>query len=429
MPTAKVLVLGAGLSGLSAAYHLGQDCTLLEKGARAGGLCLSEKFPPGFTFDHAIHILYTKDAYCTGLIKRLLGKNISRQERESWIFSNRVFTRYPYQANLHGLPQKTVKECVDGVISARRARPIKQENFREWIYATFGEGIAGNFMVPYNEKVWGYPLEKMGHGWIEGRVPVPSVREVLEGSRRPQEKRYGPNSEFWYPEKGGINALAAALAEKVKNIRLGCEVTAISAGRKTVTINGETEMRYEKLISSIPLPRLVSLIEDAPASLRRLSARLASNTVITVNIGLRRKPALPYHWVYFPEREYVFHRVSFPHNFSASMAPPGCGSVQAEITCSKHKRVIEGAVMEDTVSGLCASGIIEEKDIIHKSSFRLEPAYVIYTLDHAETVSAMHQKLNACGICPIGRFGDWEYYNMDQSILSGKRCAERLRSG
>src|SRR5262249_28520535 len=104
--------------GLSAAYHLGQDALLLEQNDTVGGWCRSIDVN-GFTFDYAGHIMFSKDPYVHEMYKLLLGDNVHWQDREGWDYSKNVYTRYPFQGALYGLPPHVIKECILGAIESR----------------------------------------------------------------------------------------------------------------------------------------------------------------------------------------------------------------------------------------------------------------------------------------------------------------------
>ncbi len=116
--SAETIVIGAGPTGLSAAYHLGEDSILLEQNHRVGGWCRSIE-ENGFTFDYAGHIMFSNEPYVHQLYQMLLGDNVHWQDREAWIFSKNVYTRYPFQGALYGLPPQVIKECIVGAVEAR----------------------------------------------------------------------------------------------------------------------------------------------------------------------------------------------------------------------------------------------------------------------------------------------------------------------
>lgn len=269
--TPRVVVVGAGPTGLSAAYHLGKDSVLLERGPEVGGWCRSIE-DNGFTFDYAGHIMFSNDPYVHQLYQVLLGDNVHWQDREAWIYSKHVYTRYPFQGALYGLPPEVIKECIVGAIESRfgplngtkpaveipvvvgsadytgperrgmfeplvhnsangapKAKPVTRDkrtdydgverrsagtpykgaprNFEEFIYKVWGAGIAKHFAIPYNRKLWAVPLDEMETSWLGGRVPLPNLEEMIDGALHPVGKPMGPNARFGYPLHGGFQAL------------------------------------------------------------------------------------------------------------------------------------------------------------------------------------------------------------------------------
>src|ERR1051325_7369777 len=197
----SVLVIGAGPTGLSAAYRLGDDALLLEQCDQVGGWCRSVE-DHGFTFDFAGHIMFSNDPYVHQMYRELLGHNVHWQDREAFIYSKNVHTRYPFQGALYGLPPDVIKECILGVIEANAAhasaapvcdsaiqdccgdgvmeasapmvhRRAQPRNFEEFIYQVWGRGIAKHFAIPYNRKLWAVPLSEMETSWLGGRGPMP----------------------------------------------------------------------------------------------------------------------------------------------------------------------------------------------------------------------------------------------------------------
>ena len=429
---AREIILGAGLAGLSAAYHLGEGYEIFERQSRVGGLCRSEVLD-GFTFDYAIHILYSSDPYASRLIKEvLLKENFHSQARSSWVFSHGVYTLYPFQANTYGLPVDVVEECILGLIRATYEdhRHEEPENFEEWVYATFGEGIAKHFMIPFNWKCWAIDLKKMSIGWIKDRVLQPKLEEVIHGALTEQRKGFGPNSEFWYPKEGGIEALPRGFLAYLDpaRIHLNTEIVAIEPGRKRIRTASREEIPYDHLISTLPLPSLVDLIRDVPSQIAQARGRLEHNTIWAVNICIDRPRISEKHWIYYPETDYLFHRISFPMNFHPSMAPEGKSSITVEVGTSKHKPVNRNTLVQDVIHDLQKTQFLEDgSEIIAHNVLELTPAYIIDHIQHRRDVDLIHEYLRSIDILACGRFGDWEYLNMDHSIMCGKRVADSLR--
>ncbi|MGZ4676756.1 MAG: protoporphyrinogen/coproporphyrinogen oxidase [Acidimicrobiia bacterium] len=430
MTATETLILGGGLAGLSAAYHARGEYEVLERDERVGGLCQTQWYD-GFGFDRSIHILFTKQPELARLIcDELLEGRYHDHTRSSWVYSHGRYTGYPFQSCLHGLPTDVATECLLGLIEAHRNPPTETPaNFEEWAYATFGDGIARHFFLPYNERVWATPPSEMDYRWIADRVAIPDLETVVRGALEPPVVRWGPNSSFWYPEAGGIEALPRGLMAKLDpaRVHLDTEVAAIDPAQRLVTTRAGESYHYEDLISSLPLPAVIKLMPDVPERVRAAAAALRWNTVYTVLLGIRRPEISDQHWVYFHEDEFLFHRISYPMNFSETLVPPGCSSVMAEISHSAHRDLTGRDLVGETIEGLQRIGIVREDDeIVVRRVAPIAPAYVIYTLDHRAAVDTLVEWLRSVGLRTVGRFGEWEYFNMDQAIASGRDAMQAV---
>ena len=429
----ETLILGGGLAGLSAAYHSEREYRILERESRVGGLCRTNWYD-GFGFDLSIHILFTKQPELARLIcVDLLGGEYHDHTRSSWVYSHDRYTGYPFQGSLYGLPTEVATECLLGLIEAHRNPPTQTPtNFAEWAYATFGAGIAKHFFLPYNERVWATPPEEMDFRWIADRVAVPDLEATIRGALEPPVTRWGPNSSFWYPKEGGIEALPKGLMAALDpdRVQLDTEVNAIDPAHQSVTTTAGEVFEYQDLISSIPLPVLVRLAGSAPDHVRAAASQLRWNTVYTVMLGIRREAISDHHWDYFHEDQFTFHRISYPMNFSSTLAPPGCSSIMAEISHSSYRDLTGRDLVAETISGLKVAGVLRDDDeIVFAKVAPIAPAYVIYTLDHESAVDTILEWLSEQGIHTVGRFGEWQYFNMDQAIGSGRDAVRAIEGG
>ena len=428
----KICILGGGLAGLSAAYHLrDKDYFLLEKENKVGGLCSSKKIND-YTFDYAPHILFTNDDYVKDLILNLLGKNLVEKERRAYIYTNGVFVKYPFEANLRPLPKEIIEECINGVIEIEKIEP---KNFKEWIYSTFGKGIAKYYMESYNEKIWKYDLDKINLDWVGSRVPSPSVEDMRKGAFGKQRKEFGPNAKFLYPKYGGIGALSESFLSHIKNLSLGSEVTEIKFDDDEIVVVFKTnektkKMNCRRIFSSLPLPELIKMIPNVPEDVIKAAKNLIFNSLICFNLGVKRPKISDKHWVYFPEKEFIFHRISFPMNLSRFTTPEKRSSMLVEITHKKDEELMIDEVKEKVIGNLIDAKIIRKDNELEVCDIcKFKYAYVIYDPDHRKNVTTIHNFLKEKNIIPIGRFGEWEYINMDKSILSGKKAAMELNEG
>ena len=447
----KVLIIGAGLTGLSTAYHLekrgGIDYSIYEKREKVGGLCRSEyKTRRGlkgeFTFDILGHLLHLKEEYTIGLVRRLLKENLTTDiPRDSWIYSKGVYTRYPFQANTYGLPPKVVKECVFGFISAKyhslhSPRGPFEESFHDWILRKFGKGIAKHFMIPYNKKIWTVHPRDLTCGWIKVNpkyVPSPNIQEVVIGALEDQKKHFGYNVRFDYPRRGGIQKLPDAFEAKIKNLELNTNLSRVNIRKKVAYFDrGKIEEKFRFMVSTVPLRELIlEIIEDVPEKIRRAAFELNHTSVLSLNLGINRENIDHGHWTYFPEDKYVFYRVGFPKKFSHNMCPPGTSSVYVEIACKPKelKQENEKKFITRAKKDLIKAGILKtEREILVEHREPIEYAYVIYDRNRDKNLAIIQGYLREKNIYSVGRYGGWKYSTMEEAILEGKGVAEKIAS-
>jgi UDP-galactopyranose mutase len=429
------VVLGAGLAGLTAAYTLQQagesEWQVYEREDRVGGLARSIA-RDGYLFDFGPHILFTIDPEMEALIRDLLGENFHAQEREAYIYHHRhrLYTRFPFQAHLHGLPAAIVRDCLVGLVRAveRQARgEFRPSNYEEWMRGFFGDGIAEHLMIPYARKIWTVEPSTMDFNWIGRRVPTPDVERIIAGALSDDVGQVGATASFWYPRRGGIEPLPRALGERVVNVHLGRTVERLEvAGRRLVFTDGGV-VPFSRLVFSLPLSALPGLCDALPPEVERACAGLRYQGIYCVNLGVDRERISDKHWIYFYEDPFPFHRLSFPANFSPGTVPPGKSSISTEVAFSRERPLDRDSAVERTIAGLITAGILTPDDrieLVHTEE--IVPAYVIYDLDHARHVATIRAWLREHGIWPVGRFGEWQYFNMDHSMRSGKTAAGEI---
>ncbi len=433
-----VLIIGGGLAGLSAArtLHGKKSCLLVEKEARIGGLSASiEK--NGFTFDYSGHLLHLHWKETGSLILKLLKGNNFKLKRNAWIHLKGVEVPYPFQANLYNLPEKVKSECVSGFLAAYNSshtpyaigRTQKQpEVFSHWTRRVFGEGISKYFMLPYNAKLWQYPLNRLTADWCAPFVPIPRPQEVLEAAYLPKRTTMGYNPVFYYPKRGGIQALPDALAKGLKNIHTGCELRSVDMIKKIAFIKELGQIKYNRLINTMPLKYFVELIKAPPAALRAHNSRLRHNTVYILNLGVKGVSSKK-HWTYFPESEFMFYRAGIATNFSRQLAPEGCDSLYIE-TATPGNALDLAAAEKKIFRGLIKAGVIKsERDIIEKLWLKIPCAYVIYDAARNISLPAILSALADNSISSIGRYGAWKYSFMEESVKEGLETARKLVTG
>ncbi len=439
MSAVPIVVLGAGLTGLGAAYRFtecrGPEFAVYEQHAYAGGHAASARTPEGFTFDEGGHVLFSHYPYFDRVVDRALGERRLTHRRESWIYLAGHWVRYPYQEHLFHLPPELAYECVCGLLEAAGDGRRAPANFREWFEAAFGRGIARQFMVPYNEKVWAHPLEAMDYGWIGERVATVDLPEVLRRLIFREESQWGPNSVFSYPLEGGFGGLPAAIARTLDPARLHLRRTAcrIDVDRRLVAFRDGETVRYERLVSTLPLPLLLRLLAgEVPGGIRQAGARFLRSRLLAIGLGVQGTAPSARHWVYFPEPRYPFNRVTFLSNYSPCLTPgPGTYSLLAEIAFSPHRPLDRRAALEDTIQRLEELGWLRRDRILSVWCKGMSYAYPLPFVGRDALLREVHGFLEARGIYSRGRFGGWRYEvgNSDHAFMQGVEVVDRILAG
>jgi protoporphyrinogen oxidase len=420
------VILGAGLAGLSAAYHAqkkGLPYLLFEKESRPGGLVRSERMD-GFTFDYTGHLLHIKQERTRQLVLKdlKLAKAFIPVVRDSWVYSHGRFTRAPFQANLFGLPEAVIAECLAGVLQAHQVAPParKPRFFEAWNLQAFGPGIYKHFMEPYNTKIWGIHPSKMTTSFMGRFVPKPSLGQIFEGALKDLSAPMGYNANFIYPRQGGIEVLSRALANEVE-VHCDVSVTGVDPKRREVTLSDGQRVRYSKLITSMHLPALVSITQGVPATVKAASKKLRASSVLNVNFGIRGRDVSSKQWIYVPEAQFPFYRVGFYHNFSKALAPKGGSSVYAEISYNAQRPIDKAAAPARVRAGLIEMGILKKTDKIAATFVAdIKNAYVIYDAHRDSSVAAIQDYYHRQGIASVGRWGNWEYASMEDALWQGE---------
>lgn len=433
------LILGAGLTGLSCAFHLGDPSRyrLIEREDGVGGLARTRPRPGGFLCDGTGHWLHLRQDYTKGLVDRLLGDNLAPRARKARVYSQGVFTQYPFQANTFGLPKEVVAECLKGFLQARYEESLPEPtNYREWIRKEFGEGICQHFMYPYNEKIYGVPLESLARDFAARYIPRPSVESVIDGALGLSKEALGYNATFVYPKKGGIGALSEGLrAELTRAPELGREPETIDIIARTAKMRDGEVIRFERLVNTIPLNDLVEAMlrgnaGAVPPAVVEAARRLRANSVLYFDVAIRGapKPHQDYHWIYLPEREFPFYRVGSYSAVERSLAPEGHRSYYVEM--GHYGEVDPSRFEQPVLEGLRRLGLLEDEgDLVFMIPSVLAPAYVLFDAHYATSRATILDWLSSVGVVSVGRYGRWQYNAMEDALLEGREAAELVTEG
>lgn len=441
--TSGIAILGTGPCGLGVAHFLNQcvcfDWQHFERRPYVGGLSTSYVDGDGFTWDVGGHVLFSHFDYFDHVVEKSLKGLYYEHMRESWVRILDAWVPYPFQNNVRYLPDDARDLCVDGLKSLPEDI-ASTASFKEWMDTVFGEGIVKYFMEPYNFKVWATPPELMGKDWIAERVSVVDLarieRNIAEGK---DDISWGPNNKFKFPKRGGTGAIWQGVADGFRDkINFDHDLVEVDLQKKSLLFANGVRYSYDQLISTIPLDQLVAKCTEVPDEVREAAGQLVHNSVYVVGIGLQSKREDTKCWMYFPEDNCPFYRVTNFHNYSPHNVPDGnideYSALMCETSYSAHKPVVKEDIVEETIQGLINTGMIQESErdkIVSRYLIDVPYAYPVPTIERDAALAVIQPFLVSQDVYSRGRFGAWKYEvgNMDHSFMQGVEIAERLLTG
>lgn len=436
----KIVIIGAGPCGLGAAWRLNElgieNYEVFEKNDYVGGLSASFVDDKGFTWDIGGHIQFSHYDYFDRVMEAVIPEDSwVSHERESWIWMRNRFIPYPLQYNIGKLPQQEMLECLAGLLSCKN-KSFPNANFLDWILHTFGEGIAKHFLIPYNKKVWAYSPEQLSANWTGERVAVPDVTRVIENIINGREDcSWGPNNAFKFPLHGGTGAIWLALAQQLpkEKIHLDAALVSVNPEKRLLKFKDGREENYDYLISTMPIDQLLCLTTGIPAEQNEKFIYSSSNII---GVGLKGEPPEKLKtkcWMYFPEDDNPFYRVTVFSNYSPQNVPPNnYWSLMGEVSESHQKPVTHNQLIDEVMQGFYNTQLIEKNTpIVSTWSYRAEYAYPTPFLGRDALIDPCLNELQKKGIYSRGRFGAWKYEcsNMDHVLMQGIEAVENILFG
>jgi protoporphyrinogen oxidase len=419
-----IVILGAGIAGIAAAYHLGKkgiEATVYEASSRAGGLLDNFKIE-GFCFDNAVHLSFATEPEvrevfdCTPHFAH---------PAVSWCWDDTLWLKHPVQNNMFPLEVNQRVELIASLV----ARPnLEINNYYDWLIYQYGEAIATRWPLPYTEKYWTVPAHELGVGWIGNRIRRADIREVLHGAITTETPNYYYTTEMRYPKTGGYRAFIETMIAQT-DIRCEHRATKIFLEKKQVRFANDELICFDQLINTMPLPELIKIIDVVPKKIRNMAATLVATSVDLISVGFRKPDIQPHLWFYIYDKEILAARAYSPSIKSPNNVPEGCSSLQFEIYSSSRKPQIHSPeeMKDNTLKGLKKMGLVKDDDEVffmhHK---HLAWGNVVFDLGMEERRELVINWLKQVGIISAGRFGVWDYLWSNQAFMSGRNAAETL---
>lgn len=446
------LILGAGLAGLSCAYHLGHGhCLLLEKSLHPFGHIATE-LRDGFTWDPGPHVSFTKHDYVRRLFAESTGGDFDEYEVQTGNYFAGHWIEHPAQTALHQVPEPLRSQCLESFLGSRKQQEGSQpRNYQEWLDRAFGPVFAQQFPAAYTRKYWTHEPAALATEWVGQRVFYPKVEDVVAGAKGALGKKTHYITQVRYPRSGGYQSFARKLAEGA-NIRFGAEVVAIDLEQRRVFTADGNSYPYRRLINTLPLPLFVSMCVGVPEPVREAAAALSCSQLLLINVSARHATRRPENWIYVYDEDMLSTRIHCVEKLTPGNAPSDWTGVQVEVYFSRHRPlpVTPDQVGARVLEELSHMGLIdpdactEAEPIAHHTRY-CPWANVIFTTETRPALDIIWTWLETKGLSreaddlhPLtdwanatpsepsarllmaGRFGQWKYYWTDDCVLRGK---------
>lgn len=450
----KIIILGGGLAGLTAASKLsenGMDVEIIEEQNCAGGLAASVKID-GNTFDYGPHAYHSNMPDILSALKKLAGDRFVRHTKNVRIKFRGKYYKYPLEATdiIFKLnPILAIACLVDYLFVNIKRKFIKSEpvSTEDWIVSGFGRTLYNIYFGPYTEKVWGIKPSRLSPLFAKHRIPHTSLLTVaaksfLKGARKltGKEHRYSPLViEFFYP-KTGAGFIPEQMAKKIYSnkghIRLNSKVTGLTLNNNKITSvkfenNGKIgELKSDYFISTIPITDLISSIEPAPDNdLVSLSANMHYRAIVVVCLLINKPKVFDAEWIYFTNR--IFNRLSDIKNCGATEAiPDGKTGLMAEITCNFEDDIWNAdkdSLCQKVIGELVEEGFIKQNEVLNCYVLKAKNGYPVYDIDYEIRLGKITKYIEKIdNLIVTGRQGLFKYVDMDVAMEMGEAAAKHI---
>jgi protoporphyrinogen oxidase len=426
MESVEYLVVGGGVSGLSFANWLREaaaargarapEILVLEAEAEPGGYCRSV-LRDGFVWDYSGHFFHFRRPEIEAWLRaRMPGADVRTVAKRSLIRYGGRDIDFPFQKNIHQLDKQDFIDCLVGLFfRAEGETGAAPRSFKDMLERRFGAGICDRFLVPYNEKLYACDLDALDPDAMGRFFPHAELADIIRNMVRPDNASY--NATFTYP-RGGAFEYVRALQHDLPpgTVTCGEPLVALDPAGQVAT-TASRRIRYRRLVSSLPLPRLLAM-----TGLAHDASAFSWNKVAVFNLGFDRKGPSAVHWIYFPDRSLSFYRVGFYDNIHDGDRM----SLYVEIGAAAGAQLDMADLRERVLADLAREGIVGDHRLVSWHSVVLDPAYVHITGRSLAETRRARAVLEAAGIYSVGRYGGWTYCSIEDNMIETRELAERF---
>lgn len=412
----KIAVIGGGISGLSIARMLqkGNDVVIYEKESRPGGLIKCSVIEGSLYHQTGGHVFNTKRQDVWDWFDNFFNreKEFKKALRNSVVaMPEQKMIPYPIENHVYMFEETIARQFISDLLNMAKAEQRMPVNFEEFLRYQFGETLYRLYFQPYNRKVWHKELTSIPLSWLEGKLPMPTIEEMIYNNMNHVEERAFVHSSFLYPLQGGSQFLADRLAEDL-NIVYGTYVSALQRLDKGWLVNGDA---FDCVIfcgNLKQLPTLLTGLDKLVQAYEKEINSLESHGTTSVFCEIDRND---YSWIYMPDDKYEAHRIICTGNFSENNNAVGKMTGTVEFTDYISKE----AILDNL-----------KRVPYHPKYLAHHYEQYTYPVQNSATrtmVSELKKDLRKENMFLLGRFAEWEYYNMDVAIGAALDLNELLQ--
>lgn len=423
----NIVILGGGLSGISTAYFL-QDkswvnsITIVEKENEIGGLCRTIH-KNGYMYDIGPHILFSKDKEMLNLLLDILPEK-NKLKRSNQIYFKGKHIQYPFENDLSKLPPEELNYCIQS-FKHNPYEAYNADNMLQFFLKTFGEGITNTYLRPYNEKIWKYDPSFMNTSMVD-RIPKPTTDEILRSASGETVDGYLHQLYFYYPSHGGIASVVEGLRKRLRTdkcrIITDFEVNVVECKEDKCIVESAEGKKIvgNKLISTIPIQELTRAFYSAPNEIQETVKQLRYNSIAIAFVKTPYDLCGEHFTFTIPDKDVVFHRISKMDFLGEEYHHQGEATYMVEVTYRRNDsidKLNDYELFAKIQNGMNKIEFCKKTDDVELIDLtRYEYAYVIYDLKHSENMKKIRNYYETQGIALNGRFGNFEYWNMDRIL-------------
>lgn len=423
-------IIGAGLSGLAAAYFWEGEAVVYEATGRVGGAALSLT-RNGFTFDRGPHVSFTRDETVRELFARSVDGNFHTKQVACCNYRQATRFGHPALYHLDQLPPHEALEILCSLVNTAWVRhsDVPVENYAQWCRLAQGKFFAERFTRHYTRKFWCSEPEGLETSWIGKRVDRADPQKVFEGILGLRNDAGYYYQEFRYPESGGFSSFTSfyRLALKPIEIAFNHRLVALDTKNRWILFDSGRKEHYDLILFTIPLPELVKAVRNVPTGIAEATGRLRCTSLKFINVCYGLPSPLREHWAYFYDEDMPSSRLSFFSNMSESNAPVGCSALQFEVPYTKDRPHPSSNIADLVLSRYArmepSFRISEISDCFEDG---IDYGYVVFDHNRSAALGEIKSWLGDQGIRVGGRYGEWDYLWSDQCILKAKEIVEAV---